>query len=58
MGGSVGLGMYNANVPLMKQFYQLSDSEKINIALSAERDRASERHQQTLIRLRLLASII
>lgn len=50
--------MYNANVPLMKQFYQLSDSEKINIALSAERDRASERHQQTLIRLRLLASII
>lgn len=42
----------------MKQIYRLSESEMINIALSAERERQGERHQQTLLRLRMLASII
>ncbi|WP_255327541.1 MULTISPECIES: hypothetical protein [unclassified Porphyromonas] len=42
----------------MQHFYSLTPSQRINIALDAERMRRSPKHQQTLINLRLLASLI
>lgn len=43
---------------LMQQFYQLTPDQRIHIALEAEQMRRRPRHQQTLINLRLLASLI
>lgn len=55
---SLGLVVPIKRILLMQYFYSLTPSQRINIALDAERMRRSPKHQQTLINLRLLASLI
>lgn len=55
---SLGFVVPIKRILLMQHFYSLTPSQRINIALDAERMRRSPKHQQTLINLRLLASLI
>jgi len=53
------LGHYNyLRILLMMQVYPRTEKEKLNLIARAAYERTRSRHQETLRRLRLLASII